>query len=241
MSYLLYHMSYIFYLLPRFYISLRDFLDLIELYWRFSVWAWRGGGGGGGGGGSVHVFMYMCHRAAGAVWIAESCGQVSDGGGRRSRTSSSSSRGGNGCGRTGEERTARDEEARWHGRLPPPPKKKFKKRGSAVCGGRGQEHKDAPVEAFNDRNTSSDSSSESEGENRFFEELCYNFRKKTSSSANKSSYKTQNQVGALEGIKSEAYRKYNEKTKHEKTAFHPQFTPQNWLDVELNSKVCFRN
>lgn len=111
-------------------------------------------------------------------------GQVSDGGGRRSRTSPSSSGGGNGCGRTGEERTARDEEARRHGRLP----KKKKKRGSAVCGGRGQEHKDAPVEAFNDRNTSSDSSSESDGENRFFEELRFNLRKKTSSSANKSSY-----------------------------------------------------
>lgn len=65
---------------------------------------------------------------------------------------------------------------------------KKKKPGSAVCGGRGQEHKDAPVEAFNDRNTSSDSSSESDGENRFFEELHFNFRKKTSSSANKSSY-----------------------------------------------------
>ena len=134
MSYLLYHMSYIFYLLPRFYISLRDFLDLIELYWRFSVWVWRGGGGGG----SVHVFMYMCHRAAGAVWIAESCGQVSDGGGRRSRTSSSSSKGGNGCGRTGEERTARDEEARWHGRLPPPPKKNVKNEDQRFAAAEGR-------------------------------------------------------------------------------------------------------
>lgn len=61
-------------------------------------------------------------------------GQVSDGGGRRSRTSPSSSGGGNGCGRTGEERTARDEEARRHGRLP----KKKKNKGQRFAAAEGR-------------------------------------------------------------------------------------------------------
>lgn len=130
------------------------------------------------------MFVYMCHRAAGAVWISERC-----------RT---------GQRWWGSEVThfplikrrwewmwadrRREDGTRRGGSATRPAAQKKKKRGSAVCGGRGQEHKDAPVEAFNDCNTSSDSSSESDGENRFFEELHFNFRKKTSSSANKSSY-----------------------------------------------------
>lgn len=103
---------------------------------------------------SVHVFMCTCHRAAG---IAESRRK-----GRPWRGSRAEG-GGNGRGRTGEERTARDGEARWRGSHQA---KKKTKQGQQVRGGRGHRHKDAAAEPLNNFIARSDASSPSESEGK---------------------------------------------------------------------------
>ena len=184
--------------------------------------------------------MYMCHRAAGAVWIAERCGQVSDGGGRRSHTSPSSSGGGNGCGRTGEERTARDEEARWQGRLP---KKKKKNEGQRFAAAEGRNTRTRRLKRLT---TAIPVLIHPHPLNQmartgFSRSYVLILERKQIHLPIKVVIKHKIKWEHLKELKVQLTENIMRKLNIKKTAFHPQFTLQNRLDVGLNSKVCFRN